>query len=203
MHIVVALADDCRGPNTIYTADGFLRVQARSLLAQAIRLRDKYAGEVTVFMAGAKDGEEAVEECLRLGADHALLLKTPQLFGGGEVGASSLLTAAVSKIHYDIILTWVDDVEASGVLTRSSMARELGLLEINRVRSIDDFDFFAHGTKLMLDSDYSRDKVLVKIPCLLRMCVNPGEHNTPVHQGRKENPRTVLGPIWAAPKVFV
>jgi electron transfer flavoprotein beta subunit len=41
---------------------------------EAVRLKEKAGGEVTVLTLGAKDGTKEIRECLAKGADHAVLL---------------------------------------------------------------------------------------------------------------------------------
>jgi electron transfer flavoprotein beta subunit len=72
---------------------------------EAIQLRDKVGGSVTVVTMGDEEAEEVLRREMAMGADHGLLLCDEAFAGSDGRGIATLLKAAVEKGNYDLILT--------------------------------------------------------------------------------------------------
>ena len=72
---------------------------------EAILIRDKVGGSVTVVTVGDDESEEVLRREMAMGADNGLLLCDDAFAGSDGKGVASLLKAAVEKGKYDLILT--------------------------------------------------------------------------------------------------
>jgi electron transfer flavoprotein beta subunit len=72
---------------------------------EAIQIRDKVGGTVTVVTVGGEDDEEVLRRQMAMGADQGLLLSDDAFEGSDGMGIATLLKAAVEKGSYDLILT--------------------------------------------------------------------------------------------------
>jgi electron transfer flavoprotein beta subunit len=72
---------------------------------EAIQIRDKVGGSVTVITVGDDESEEVLRREMAMGADNGLLLCDEAFDGADGRGVASLLKAAVDKGKYDLILT--------------------------------------------------------------------------------------------------
>ncbi|MBC2710110.1 MAG: electron transfer flavoprotein subunit beta/FixA family protein [Desulfosarcina sp.] len=72
---------------------------------EAIQLRDKVGGSVTVITVGDDESEEVLRREMAMGADNGLLLCDDAFEGSDGKGIASLLKAAVEKGKYDLILS--------------------------------------------------------------------------------------------------
>ena len=72
---------------------------------EAILIRDKVGGSVTVITVGDDESEEVLRREMAMGADNGLLLCDDTFEGSDGKGVASLLKAAVDKGKYDLILT--------------------------------------------------------------------------------------------------
>jgi electron transfer flavoprotein beta subunit len=72
---------------------------------EAIQLRDKVGGSVTVITVGDEEAEEVLRREMAMGADNGLLLCDEAFEGADGRGVATLLKAAVTKGTYDLILT--------------------------------------------------------------------------------------------------
>jgi electron transfer flavoprotein beta subunit len=72
---------------------------------EAIQLRDKRGGSVTVITVGDEEAEEVLRREMAMGADKGLLLSDEAFEGADGKGVATLLKAAVTKGNYDLILT--------------------------------------------------------------------------------------------------
>ncbi len=72
---------------------------------EAIQIRDKVGGSVTVVTVGDDESEEVLRREMAMGADNGLLLCDDAFDGADGRGIATLLKAAVEKGEYDLILT--------------------------------------------------------------------------------------------------
>jgi electron transfer flavoprotein beta subunit len=72
---------------------------------EAILIRDKVGGSVTVITVGDDESEEVLRREMAMGADNGLLLCDDAFEGADGKGIATLLKAAVEKGKYDLILT--------------------------------------------------------------------------------------------------
>ena len=72
---------------------------------EAIQIRDKVGGSVTVVSVGDEEAEEVVRREMAMGADKGILLSDDAFEGSDGKGIAAILTAEVKKGNYDLILT--------------------------------------------------------------------------------------------------
>jgi electron transfer flavoprotein beta subunit len=72
---------------------------------EAIRIRDKVGGSVTVATVGDEDAEEVLRREMAMGADNGILLSDAAFAGADGRGIAAILKAAVEKGKYDLVLT--------------------------------------------------------------------------------------------------
>ena len=74
---------------------------------EALQIRDRVGGNVTVVTVDGEDGEEILRRQLAMGANQAALV-SDELFNGSDgKGIATILKTFVEKAHYDLILTGV------------------------------------------------------------------------------------------------
>jgi len=75
----------------------------KNAMEEAIKIKDKHGGKITVLTVGPADAKERIKELLAMGADEGILVPYPDKYDYHVV--STLLTEAIKKIgEYDIIL---------------------------------------------------------------------------------------------------
>jgi electron transfer flavoprotein beta subunit len=74
---------------------------------EALQIRDRVGGEVTVVTVGGEDDEEILRRELAMGANQAVLISDDAFHGSDGRGIAAVLAAFVKKGHYDLILTGV------------------------------------------------------------------------------------------------
>lgn len=72
---------------------------------EAIQIRDKVGGTVTVVTVGEEESEEVLRREMAMGADNGLRLTDAAFSGSDGRGVASVLKAAVQKGKYDLVLT--------------------------------------------------------------------------------------------------
>lgn len=72
---------------------------------EAIQIRDKVGGTVTVVTVGDDESEEVLRREMAMGADSGILLADEAFEGSDGRGVANVLKAEIQKGHYDLILT--------------------------------------------------------------------------------------------------
>ena len=113
---------------------------------EALQIRDRVGGTVTVVTVGGEEDEEVLRRELAMGANQAVLLSDDAFLGSDGRGVAAILKTFVQKGHYDLILTGVqaDDgaAQVGGMLAAmldypfaslvNSIAVENGKLRVSR-----------------------------------------------------------------------
>ena len=75
----------------------------KNALEEAIKIKDKHGGKITVVTVGPSDAKKRIKELLAMGADEGVLISSPDKCDYRIV--SSLLAEAIKKIgEFDIVL---------------------------------------------------------------------------------------------------
>jgi len=74
---------------------------------EALQIRDRVGGSVTVVTVGGEDDEEILRRELAMGANHAVLISDDAFSGSDGRGIATILKDFVRKGRYDLILTGV------------------------------------------------------------------------------------------------
>jgi len=81
---------------------------------EAIQIRDKVGGSVTVVSVGDEEAEEVVRREMAMGADKGILLSDDTFEGSDGKGVASIIKAEVEKGYYDLIMTGAQADEGAG-----------------------------------------------------------------------------------------
>ncbi len=113
---------------------------------EALQIRDRVGGNVTVVTVGGEDDEEVLRRELAMGANQAVLISDEDFSGSDGRGIATVLKDFVQKGRYDLILTGVqaDDgaAQIGGMLAAmldypfaslvNSISVEDGMLKVSR-----------------------------------------------------------------------
>jgi electron transfer flavoprotein beta subunit len=114
-------------------------------LEEALRLRDKVGGEVTVLTMGPPTAEDSLRKALTFGADRAVLL-TDRCFAGSDTLATSYALAnAIAKVSEtwgapDIVFTGKQTIDGDTAQVGPGIAKRLQLNQLTYVAAIRDLD---------------------------------------------------------------
>jgi electron transfer flavoprotein beta subunit len=74
-------------------------------IEEAIRLKEKHGGTVTVVSMGGETSNETLRKCLAMGAEEAVRLTDPAFEESDGLATARVLSEALRKMPYDLILT--------------------------------------------------------------------------------------------------
>ncbi len=72
---------------------------------EAIQIRDKVGGSVTVVSVGDEEDEEVIRREMAMGADKGILLSDKAFEGSDGRGIAGIIKAEVKKSNFDLIMT--------------------------------------------------------------------------------------------------
>lgn len=104
-------------------------------LEEALRIKESLGGEVVAFTVGGPEDEEVLRKCLAKGADEAIRIDAPKL--SDPLLVAELLSAAVSRDRFDLILTGAQASDDGYAAVPSLMASLLGLPFASLVKRIE------------------------------------------------------------------
>lgn len=114
-------------------------------LEEAIRLKEKTGGKVTIICMGPPQAKEALRKAMSFGADRAILLSDRAFAGSDSLATAYILTVAIQKVHesepVDIVFTGKEAIDGDTAQTGPGIAQRLGFPQLTyaiKIRNIDD-----------------------------------------------------------------
>src|SRR4030042_2103563 len=106
-------------------------------IEEAVRIKEKRGGKVTVMTMGPPQAEEALRTALAMGADESILL-TDMAFAGSDTWATAkTLAKAIKKIgEYDLILFGKQAIDGDTAQVGPEVAEALCLPQITYVNKL-------------------------------------------------------------------
>ena len=107
----------------------------KNAMEEAIKIKEKHGGKITVVTVGPSDAKERIKELLAMGADEGVLVTPPEKHDYHIV--SSLLAEAIKKIgEYDIILCGEASIDMFSGQAGPRVAGVLGIPQITYAQSV-------------------------------------------------------------------
>ena len=107
---------------------------------EALLLKEKFGGEVTVVGLGPSRVTESIRTALAMGADKGVLINDPALEGSDSVAVAKALAAAIKGLDYDLIFTGQRGVDDDMGLVGASLAEFLDIPHIALIVKVEVSD---------------------------------------------------------------
>ncbi len=108
----------------------------KNAMEEAIKIKEKNGGKITVVTVGPPDAKERIKELLAMGADEGVLVNPPEVYDYRVV--SNLLSEAIKKIgNYDIILCGEASIDLFSGQIGPRLAGLLGVPQITYAQSVN------------------------------------------------------------------
>ncbi len=98
---------------------------------EALKLKEKFGGEVTVVGLGPKRVTESIRTSLAMGADKGILIRDDALEGSDTLGVAKALAAAIKELEYDLIFAGQRGVDDDLGLVGASVAEMLNIPQVS------------------------------------------------------------------------
>ena len=149
----------------------------KNAIEEAVRIKEKHGGKITVITMGLPEAKEALREALAMGADQAYLLTDPMFEGSDSHAVANVLAAAVTKIiDYDLILSGASSEDLFSFQVGPRLAEICNLTQITYATRIT-----LEGTKVVVERDLENERQVVegKLPCLITVLREINEPRLP------------------------
>ncbi len=149
-------------------------------LEEALRLRDKFGGEVTVLTMGPPMAEDSLRKALGIGANRAVLL-TDRAFAGSDTLATSFaLAQGIRKIGEtwgtpEIVFTGKQTIDGDTAQVGPGIARRLSLNQLTYVAAINALDLAGGSIAVSRRAEGGVQELSTKLPALITMLEGTNE----------------------------
>jgi electron transfer flavoprotein beta subunit len=165
-------------------------------IEEAIRLKEKKGGKVTVLTMGPPQAEAALREAISMGADQAILV-SDRAFAGSDTWATSYtLSMALRKIgEFDVILCGKQASDGDTAQVGPGIAAHLDIPQVTYVRKIEEVDEKRIVAERLLENGY--EVIESPLPCLLTVVKEINEPRLPSLKGKMAAKKAQI-PVWKA-----
>jgi electron transfer flavoprotein beta subunit len=132
-------------------------------IEEALKLKERFGGEVTVVNLGGEKAIEAVRTALATGCDKAILADSSELDYLDEWAAAQLLAKAIGDLPYDIILSGRIAIDDGSSQVAVRLAERLGVPSITSVIKLEIEDGKATATR---EIDGGTEDLEVELPAV-------------------------------------
>jgi electron transfer flavoprotein beta subunit len=104
---------------------------------EALRIKEKFGGEVIVVGLGPKRVTESIRTALAMGADRGFLISDDALDGSDSIATAKALAAVIKDLEYDIIFTGQRGVDDDMGVVGAVLAEFLGIPHFSVIDKVE------------------------------------------------------------------
>jgi electron transfer flavoprotein beta subunit len=133
---------------------------------EAVRIVEANGGETVVLTLGPAEAEEQLRDCMAIGADRGILLKTDGADWDAQSTAAAIVEAITAEEPFDLILFGNESADTGNYQVGIRVAHALGLPVVNGLKKIE-----LQGSELRCERDAggARDVYVVPMPAVLSL----------------------------------
>lgn len=149
-------------------------------LEEALRLRDRFGGQVTVLCMGPMTAEDSLRKALTFGADRGVLLSDRYFAGSDTLATSYALSMALLQIARefgapDIIFTGKQTIDGDTAQVGPGIAKRLGYNQLTYISKIRDLDLDKGALVVERRAEGGTQVLQTRLPVLITMLEGSNE----------------------------
>lgn len=169
----------------------------RYALEEAVRIKEKFGGTVTVLTMGPPQAEEILRESVSCGADEAVLVSDRAFAGADTLATTYTLSQAIKKIGgADLILCGKQAIDGDTAQVGPGLAVRMGIPYVTCVRRIVEVNEKNFVVERLMDDGY--DEVEVTLPALFTVVKEINEPRLPSLKGKMRAKKLAITTLTAA-----
>jgi electron transfer flavoprotein beta subunit len=196
----MVLTDDAQALETRHL--GFtISPHEECAVEEAVRIVEGGGGEVVVLTLGPAEAEEQLRDCMAIGADRGILLKTDGVDWDAQATASAIVGAVGGEEPFDLLLFGNESADAGGYQVGIRVAYALGLPVVTGLKKIE---LLGDRARVERDVGGARDVYEVPLPAVLTVLEGLNLPRYPSVPGRlraKSKPLAVVEPVRPEPRL--
>ncbi len=138
---------------------------------EAVRIKNKYGGKVTVLSMGPPQAQEVIKKCIEMGADNGYLLSDRAFSGSDTLATSYILAMGIEKViqeePVDIVFCGKQAIDGDTAQVGPGIASRLGMAQLTYVEYIQDIDIKNRHIIVHRKNDVGHEVIQANIPCLI------------------------------------
>lgn len=144
-------------------------------IEEAVRLKERFSGKVTVITMGPPQAENALKEAISLGCDEAILVSDRKFAGSDTWATSYTLSCAIKKVGaFDVVICGKQASDGDTAQVGPGISTHLNIPQVTYVKKIEEISDNKAKVERMTEEGY--DIVEAPLPCLFTVVK---EINTP------------------------
>jgi len=148
-------------------------------LEEALRLKDRFDGRVTVITMGPPQAEAALRKALSYGADEAILITDKAFAGADTLATSYALAAAIDQIEkespVDIVFTGKQTIDGDTAQVGPGIAKRRAMQLLTYVANIREVDLERRRIVVERRAEGGVQLLETALPCLITMLEGTNE----------------------------
>jgi electron transfer flavoprotein beta subunit len=168
-------------------------------IEEAVRLKERFGGEVIVITMGPPQAESALRQALSLGIDSAIHL-SDRAFAGSDTWATSLILArAIEKIgNLDLVICGKQASDGDTAQVGPGIATHLDLPQATYVRKVDSVHLDAEPNIIVVERllEEGYEILEIQLPALITVVKEINEPRLPSLRGKMSARKAVI-PVWS------
>lgn len=148
-------------------------------LEEALRLKDKFGGRVTMLCMGPPQAEDALRKCISFGATDAVLVTDRAFAGADTLATSYALTSAIRKISQeqavDLVFTGKQTIDGDTAQVGPGIAKRLGWNLLTYVSKINEVDLDGRSITVERRAEGGVQRLQTTLPSLITMLEGTNE----------------------------
>ena len=183
-----------RETNTLQRQDvpSILNPFDRHALEEALRVKERCGGTVSVLTMGPLQAQEVLKECLALGADEAVLVSDKAFAGADTLATSRTMAAAIAKLQpAELIFCGKQAIDGDTAQVGPELAEHLNMAQITCVSKLE---VFPAERRLIAEREVEDGHEVLEIPfpAVLTVSKSLNEPRYPSIKGRLRANKTSI-----------
>ena len=168
---------------------------------EALLLKDKFGGKITVVAVGPPEAREALKHAVAMGADEAIRVWDDAFAGSDTLATSYILAQTVRKLgDVDLVLLGRGTVDTDTGQVGPALARRLGFSPLMYVAKVVELDPDARTITVERLLEQGRQVVTASLPAVVGTVKEINEPRYPSFIGIRKASRLQM-PVWDAAEI--
>jgi electron transfer flavoprotein beta subunit len=118
------------------TADNVINEIDEYAIEEALQVRDREGGEVTILTVGPGSATDATRKALSMGADKAVHVQDDAIHGSCAIQTSAVLAAALQQMEYDLVLMGATSTDGQVAVMPALLSERLGIPQLSGAQKL-------------------------------------------------------------------
>ncbi len=117
-------------------ADNVINEMDEYAIEEALQVRDREGGEVTILTVGPASATDAIRKALSMGADKAVHVVDDAIHGSCAIQTSAVIAAALQQLEFDLVLCGAESTDGQVSVMPALLAERLGIPQLSGARKL-------------------------------------------------------------------